>query len=129
MTIGEKIYELRSAKNMSLREFANETGLTHTTIARLESQTLGPQKIFLDTIYQICKKTHYDFGLFLYETGYLTKYPIFNSPNLEGLFSEDEKQIIEKYRSLPEQLKKLVRDQLTVFCEPSTIQVNSNNKR
>lgn len=55
MTIADKIYELRSSRNMSLREFAQLAGVTHTTIARLEADTFGTQKVYLDTLYQICK--------------------------------------------------------------------------
>jgi len=107
MTIGEKIYEMRSSRNMSLREFAKATGVTHTTIARLESPSMGTQKIFLDTVYQICKKLKYNFGQFLTETGYLPDYKIVNENNVN---SKDEQQIINEYRELNPSCQKLVRD-------------------
>ena len=107
MTIGEKIYEMRTSRNMSLREFAKATGITHTTIARLESPSMGTQKIFLETVYQICKKLKYDFGQFLTETGYLTDY---NMKDEDNGFSSDEQQIIDDYRELNPACQKLVRE-------------------
>lgn len=107
MTIGEKIYELRSSRNMSLREFAELTGLTHTTIARIESPSMGPQKIFLDTIYQICKKLKYSFEEFLVETGYLPAKDI-NSAN--SGYSIEEQQLVEDYRQLNIYRQQLVQN-------------------
>lgn len=107
MTIGEKIYELRISKNMSLREFAKATGITHTTIARLESPSMGTQKIFLDTVYQICKRLKYNFGQFLTETGYLTDYNIKDEDNK---YSGEEQQIIDDYKTLNPSCQRLVRE-------------------
>ncbi len=107
MTIGEKIYNMRISRNMSLREFAKATGITHTTIARLESPSAGTQKIFLETVFQICKKLKYDFGLFLCETGYLTNY---DSKKENETYSAEEQQIIEDYKELNVPCQKLVRD-------------------
>lgn len=107
MTIGEKIYEMRTSRNMSLREFAKATGITHTTIARLESPSLGTQKIFLETVYQICKKLKYSFGQFLTETGYLPDYNVKNEINAN---SAEEQQIIDTYRELNSPCQKLVRE-------------------
>lgn len=114
MTIGEKIYEMRTARNMSLREFANATGLTHTTIARLESPTVGPQKIFLDTVYQICKKLNYDFGKFLIETGYL-------NGNIQATSGDsfEERKLVENYRELNTSGKRLVNETIKTLLATS----------
>lgn len=112
MTIGEKIYEMRTSRNMSLREFAKATGITHTTIARLESPSMGTQKIFLDTVYQICKKLKYNFGQFLTETGYLPEY---NTNNEVCQYTAEEKRIIENYRELNTPCQKLVRETVEVL--------------
>lgn len=109
MTIGEKIYEMRSSRNMSLREFAKATGVTHTTIARLESPTMGTQKIFLETVYRICKKLKYSFGQFLTETGYL---PDSESHDEFCGYTLEERGIIEAYRELDPSCQKLVRETL-----------------
>ena len=109
MTIGEKIYELRSSRNMSLREFAEATGLTHTTIARIESPTMGPQKIFLDTVYQICKKLKYSFEKFLEETGYL---PLTDSNSSNSEFSSDELKLIEDFRQLNFYKQELIKNNI-----------------
>lgn len=107
MTIGEKIYNIRTSLNMSLRDFANETGVTHTTIARLESLSDGPKKVYLDTIYQICKRINYDFGLFLSETGYLPKAHNFDEVSR---YSTEEMKLINDYRLLSSPCKNLVKD-------------------
>lgn len=112
MTIGEKIYEMRTSRNMSLREFAKATGVTHTTIARLESPSMGTQKIFLDTVYQICKRLKYNFGQFLTETGYLPEY---NLNNEVCQYSAEEKRIIENYRELNTRSQKLVKETVEIL--------------
>lgn len=114
MTVGEKIYEMRTARNMSLREFASVTGLTHTTIARLESPTIGPQKIFIDTVYQICKKLNYDFGKFLIETGYL-------NGNIQATSrdSSEERKLVDSYRELNASGKRLVNETIKTLLVTS----------
>lgn len=114
MTIGEKIYEIRIARNMSLREFASVTGLTHTTIARLESSTVGPQKIFLDTVYQICKKLNYDFGKFLIETGYLK-----SDMEVASEDSIEERKLVDNYRELNQSGKRLINETIKTLLTAS----------
>ena len=123
MTIGEKIYELRSSRNMSLREFAQLTGVTHTTIARIESLSMGPQKIFLDTIYLICKNLNYSFGQFLMETGYLPEY----DAKYENVKTNtpDEEELIGYFRELSPYLKGVALDTVRAMAGNN----NSNVKK
>ena len=100
MTIGDKIYELRSNRNLSLREFAEIAGVTHTAIARLESDTFGTQKVYLETIFHICKNLNYSFADFLSETGYLPNIPnTFAAPPSEEL-TEKEKALLQAFKNL-----------------------------
>lgn len=124
MTIGDKIYELRSSRNMSLREFAEVAGVTHTTIARLEADTLGTQKVYLDTLYQICKNLKYNFGDFLSEIGYLVTINA-NSSTVNG-YSTDEIELIEKYRELNAPGKKLVKTVIDTHL--ATMAENKQNR-
>lgn len=132
MKIGDKIYELRSSRNMSLREFAEIAGVTHTTIARLESDTFGTQKIYLDTIYQICKNLNYDFSAFLTETGYIsdfgTRTAAPSSTATGEALSAEERKVLEQYRNLPEQLRKLIRQQLDVYSSPEELLFKPDKK-
>lgn len=125
MTIGEKVYELRSERDMSLREFAEATGLTHTTIARIESPTLGPQKIFLDTVYQICKKLHYSFEEFLVDTDYLPKRA---ERRNEFTHSAEEIELVEKYRGLNPACKKLINNTIDTLVTTSTVAPEQKRK-
>ena len=125
MTIGEKVYELRSTRNMSLREFADATGLTHTTIARIESPTLGPQKIFLDTIYQICKKLHYDFAEFLIDTGFLPKSD--EKQNISE-YSHEEKQLIEDFRQLNFYKQELIKNNIKAMLPAEATESRQKRK-
>lgn len=43
-------------------------------------------------------------------------------------YTAEEKDIIEKYRTLPEKLKKLVRDQLEIYSSPNEIVSKTNKK-
>lgn len=100
MTIADKIYELRSSRNMSLREFAKIAGVTHTTIARLESDTFETQKVYLDTLYLICRNLHYDFYKFLIETGYLKGSDVTDASTSEGGATEQERELLRYFREL-----------------------------
>ena len=107
MTIADKIYELRSSRNMSLREFAQLAGVTHTTIARLEADTFRTQKVYLDTLYLICKNLNYDFYNFLVETGYLKSADIISAAPMGDGMTADERELVERYRALDDKLKKI----------------------
>ena len=50
MNIGEKVKSLRKQSNMSLRELAQDTGLSKTTLSDLENGTKNPS---LDTVEKI----------------------------------------------------------------------------
>lgn len=50
MNIGEKVKSLRKQSNMSLRELAQNTGLSKTTLSDLENSTKNPS---LDTVEKI----------------------------------------------------------------------------
>lgn len=125
MTIGEKVYELRSSRNMSLREFAEVTGLTHTTIARIESPTMGPQKIFLDTVYQICKKLKYSFEEFLEETGYL---PTKDTKATYSEYSFEELQLVEDYRKLNHYKQELIKNNIKAMLPAEAESTQKKNK-
>ncbi len=103
MTIADKIYELRSSRNMSLREFAQLAGVTHTTIARLEADTFGTQKVYLDTLYQICKNLNYDFNKFLNDTGYLKNTD--TAAPMGDTLTREERELLRYFRELSPYLK------------------------
>ena len=126
MTIADKIYELRSSRNMSLREFAQLAGVAHTTIARLEADTFGTQKVYLDTLYQICKNLNYDFNKFLNDTGYL-KNTDTATPMGDGM-TADERELVERYRALDDKLKKIVMDGIKVYGGANELVSKSGKK-
>lgn len=117
MTIADKIYELRSSRNMSLREFAKIAGVTHTTIARLEADTYSTQKVYLDTLYQICTNLNYDFNQFLIETGYLKYFGTQKASN--EIYSFEERQLIEDYRELNQSGKHLINETMKTLLATS----------
>ncbi|MDE6597242.1 MAG: helix-turn-helix domain-containing protein [Clostridia bacterium] len=127
MTIADKIYELRSSRNMSLREFAQLAGVTHTTIARLEADTYGTQKVYLDTLYLICKNLNYDFNKFLNETGYLKNTDTTAAPMGDTL-TREERELVQGYRGLDDKLKKLVRDSIKVYSGDNELIFNPDKK-
>ncbi len=103
---------------MSLREFAKIAGVTHTTIARLESDTFETQKVYLDTLYLICKNLHYDFYKFLIETGYLKGSDVTAAPMGEGLTSE-ERELLRYFRELSPYLKGMTMEAVKSWAKKS----------
>lgn len=127
MTIADKIYELRSSRNMSLREFAQLAGVTHTTIARLEADTFGTQKVYLDTLYQICKNLNYDFNKFLNDTGYLkntdTAAPMGDNADL----TEKEKALLKAFKNLLPETQDFVLRTAQSLSDKSNVKTLNKN--
>ena len=55
---------------------------------------MGTQKIFIETVFQICKKLNYNFGQFLMETGFLPDYDTKNEMHLQSEFKARKFSII-----------------------------------
>jgi len=73
--IGQKVKQIRESKGMSLREFGQLVGFSHTNLARFEKGYHGnlsvKGSIQIDDIKQICDRTGYPFKQFLEEIGYI----------------------------------------------------------
>ena len=104
MTIGQKVKELRLAKNYSLRKLGFLAGFDFAQISKIEneydSHTKKAPNVSLDAISRICYALEYDFALFLEETQFIPPRPA------------DEVELIEAYRSLTEENKKVALNQV-----------------
>ena len=104
MSLGQKIYELRTAKKWSLRMLGKKAQVCHSQLNKVENEydtrTGGAPTMTIDSLSRVCAALEYDLPLFLEETGYIPPRPA------------DEVELIEAYRSLTEDNKKVALNQV-----------------
>ncbi|MCL2861763.1 MAG: helix-turn-helix domain-containing protein [Firmicutes bacterium] len=75
MGYGAVVKKIRQEKNMSLRQFGELVGFSHTAISKIEKEysDKGKEKLQvpIDTLKQICDRSNYCFKKFLEEAGYI----------------------------------------------------------
>ena len=106
-------------------ELASKAHLATSCIAMFETNKREPTAnslIALANAFNV--STDYLLGL---EDDFGTRTASTAAPTGDVLSSE-ERQLIEQYRSLPEKLKKLVQEQLDVYCAPSELLSKTNKK-
>ena len=126
------VKELRKEKKLTQSELATIIGIDQTTVSKWELNKALP-----DTATLIKLSEFFDVSIdyllsrsnFFYPD-YLKQKGISNSVEnaMRDTYSSEERKIIEQYRSLPKQLKKLVRDQLEVYCAPNELLSNTDKK-
>ena len=120
--------EVIDSEDIKQADLASKVGIARQCITDYKSGKSFPS---IQTLSALCRALDIpsDYLLGLEDDfGAKTAAPM-SAPSPRSELAEDEKQIIEKYRSLPEQLKKLVREQIAVFSERSTIQIKADNKK
>ena len=104
MTLGKKIFELRTAKKWSLRTLGNISQTSFAQLNKVENEydprTGGAPTMTIDSLSRVCAALEYDLPLFLEETGYIPPRPV------------DEVELVEIYRSLTNDKKAIALDQI-----------------
>lgn len=124
MTIGNIIFELRKERNLSQKKLADFIGVNQATIAKIEvnrneatAETIRKLAKFFDVTSDYLLGLEDDFGA---NTNMPTNSPL--------SYTTEERELIEKYRNLPEQLKKLVRDQLDIYSSHNELIYKADKK-
>ena len=122
MDISKILKELRLEANLTQSELAKNLQIGQSTIVDYEK---GEREA---TLTNLCRyATYFDVSLdFL--AGRENDYGVKVVTPTGDVLSSEERQIIEQYRSLPEKLKKLVQEQLDVYCAPSELLPKTNKK-
>lgn len=117
-----RLKELRQEKDLTQYEIAKGINTSQRNISRWENGDNEPSSTFIIKLANFFDvSTDYLLGL-EDDFGVRTAAPIGDT------YSSEERKIIEQYRSLPKQLKKLVRDQLEVYCAPNELLSNTDKK-
>ena len=87
MDIGERIRQIRKSKGLSIYKLSQETGISQNHISNLE---LGRRKPSVETL----KRLIVPLGITMSE--------LFNESNEVSILSENERELIENYRTLPD---------------------------
>ena len=122
----ERVKDLRLSMNLSLRQLAKITGLSHSAICKYESGTREPTFESLEALADVFNcDIDYLLGrsdikcALLHGTGYNTLYeafkngvdinnlPLKKSPSNESDLTEGEKELIKLFRLLPDEEQQL----------------------
>ncbi len=121
--IGNIICELRKERNLSQKKLADAIGVNQATIAKIE---INRNEATASTIRKLANyfEVSSDYLLEL-EDDFGSRIPAaMHTPALTA----EESKILEQYRSLPEQLRKLIRQQLDVYSSPEELLSKSDKK-
>lgn len=111
--------------DMTQSELANKIGYTQRAVSKWVNNQAEPTESAISNCAKIFNvSTDYLLGL---EDDFGTRTASTVSSAVDVLSSE-ERQIVEQYRSLPEKLKKLVQEQLDVYCAPSELLPKTSKK-
>lgn len=100
MTLCEKIFKIMSEKNIKNRELALKLGIRDSVICNWKARNTDPPAIYL---LPICEMLEIDIYTLLGDDN-----------NKTFIFSDEEKQIIQKYRQLDEESKQAFKTLLQV---------------
>ena len=118
MSIGNVIVELRSEHGISQKKLADAIGISQSAIAQIEvnrneatASTIRKLAAFFDVSADYLLGLEDDFG---------TR-PATAPVPMGDNYTADERKIIEQYRSIPDKLKVLVRQQLEIYTAPGEL--------
>lgn len=121
----QTLKELRQERNLTQKELAYDLNYTQSNISEWENGTVEPKATALTAI-----STYFgvsiDYLLGL-ENEYGARTATTAAPMAESMTAE-ERKLLEQYRQLPEQLKKLVRQQLDIYTTPSELLPKNTKK-
>ncbi len=121
--------ELRKEKNLTQFELAKCLEIDQTTVSKWElgkalpdTQTLIKLAEYFDvsTDY-LLSRTKYYYPDKIKKDDFGARTVTAPSPMGDTRYSSEECEIIEKYRALPDKLKKMVREQLEVYSSPEEL--------
>ena len=123
MKIGDIIKDLRLNSNLTQQIVAENLEISRSVLSQYENNLVEP------TAYVVAKfakyfdvSTDYLLGL---EDDFGARSP---APTHTPALTAEESKIFEQYRRLPEQLRKLIRQQLDVYSSPEELLSKSDKK-
>ncbi|MBD5584267.1 MAG: helix-turn-helix transcriptional regulator [Clostridia bacterium] len=126
MEFNRILKDLRLESGYTQMQLAHKANLAVSCIAMLETNKREPTAQTLISLSDALNvSVDYLLGL---EDDFGARTASTHLPLNSNEYSSEEQEIIEKYRSLPKQLKKLVQDQLNVFTDNEEITLKSTKK-
>ena len=120
---------LRKEKKITQSELAKQLDIDQTTVSKWELDKALPDTTMLIKLAKFFDVST-DYLLSLSEYYYPDKLTnnSFSSEPMSETYSFEERQLIRQYRSLPDKIKKTIRDQIEVYSEPSEILPKQDKK-
>ncbi len=120
---------LRKEKKITQSELAKQLDIDQTTVSKWELDKALPDTTMLIKLAKFFDVST-DYLLSLSEYYYPDKLTnnSFSSEPMSETYSSEERQLIRQYRSLPDKIKKTIRDQIEVYSEPSELLPKQDKK-
>ncbi len=120
MQLGNVLKELRQIQGKSQQDIADKIGISRSVLSQYENNLVEP------TAYVVKKIAIYFDVSADYLLGLEDDFGVRPTDTMGDTYSSEEREIIIKYRRLPDKIKKLVRDQLEIYGERSELLPNKN---
>lgn len=122
MNFAENLKSLRNFKQLTQKDLAKLLGLSPNCICEWEKSRSEPSIISIIKLSDI-----FDVSID-YLLGLEDDFGVRTADAMHDAYTSEEREIITKYRRLPDKIKKLIRDQLEVYGERSELLPDKNKK-
>lgn len=122
MNFAENLKSLRNFKQLTQKDLAKLLGLSPNCICEWEKSRSEP------SISSIIKLSDIFDVSIDYLLGLEDDFGVRTADAMHDTYTSEEREIISKYRRLPDKIKKLIRDQLEVYGERSELLPDKNKK-
>lgn len=122
MLFAERLKELRAYKQCTQKQLAIFLGLTPNSVCEWENKRSEPS---IETLLKI--STYFDVSID-YLLGLEDDFGARTAAPVSDGLSSEERRLINQYRTLPDKIKKTIRDQIEIYSEPNELLFKSDKK-
>ena len=118
------LLQLREEKKISQEDIAKILGVTRQAYSRYER---GERELNYTSLKKLSKFFDVSIDYLLGNSIYFYPDKI-NKTSLNDGLSSEERRLINQYRTLPDKIKKTIRDQIEIYSEPNELVFKSDKK-
>ena len=119
---GETLKEHRLARGLTFKDIENKTGINNGNLSRWERDEVLPN---IDSCVQLAEF----YGISIDELlGISDSFDVGVATSMGDSLTSEERDFISKFRTLPDKIKKTIRDQIEVYSEPNELLPKTNKK-
>lgn len=124
LAVMNNLLQLREEKKISQEDIAKILGVTRQAYSRYER---GERELNYTSLKKLSKFFDVSIDYLLGNSIYFYPDKINKTP-LNDELSSEERRLLNQYRSLPDKIKKTIREQIEVYSEPNELLSKSDKK-